>query len=133
MKSLHLQFVINASNDKVWQALVDPKIIELWGAGPAKMDEQVGTQFKLWSGDIYGTNLDVVPQKKLVQNWFGGQWHKPSVLTLTLTEKGDATTVNLDQTDVPDDEADDIKRGWSNYYFGPMKELLEKYSPVKAR
>lgn len=111
---------------EVWKGLVDPKAIEMWGGGPARMEEKAGTKFSLWGGDIHGTNLEVVKNKKLVQEWFSGSWKKPSNVTFTLIEKGNETEVDLLHEEVPDEEGGEIADGWKDYYLGPMKELLEK-------
>lgn len=126
MKTIKQSYTINAPIQDVWQALVDPKIIDLWGGGPASMDDKVGTKFTLWGGDIYGKNLKVSESSELIQEWFGGKWEKPSKVTFTLKVKGSKTEVNLLHEDVPDEEAKDISEGWKKYYLGPLKELLEK-------
>jgi len=72
MKTIKQKYSIKAPVEKVWQSLVDPKIIKQWGGGPAKMDDKVGTNFKLWGGDIYGKNLKVIKNKLLIQNWISG-------------------------------------------------------------
>ena len=55
MKTITQEYVINAPIEKVWLALIDPLVIEQWGGGPAVMNDRVGTEFKLWDGDIWGT------------------------------------------------------------------------------
>lgn len=125
MKNLKQTYTIKAPVDKVWNALVDPREIDDWGAGPAEMDDQVGTEFKLWGGDIWGKNLEVEPLKRLVQEWYGGEWAEPSKVMLLLKADGDGTVVELDQSNIPDDEAKEIADGWKRYYLGPMKEMLE--------
>lgn len=125
MKSFKQTYLINASVAKVWDALVNPKIIDRWGAGPAKMSEKENFEFSLWDGDIYGTNKMVVTNKKLVQEWFGGKWDKPSQVTFELSEKNGKTEVVLTHKDIPDIEFEDIKKGWTDYYMIPLKELVE--------
>ena len=83
-KTIKKVYKISATVDKVWNALVDPSVINEWGGGPSKMDSKIGTDFELWNGDIYGKNIEVVPKGKLVQEWFGGDWAKPSIVTFTL-------------------------------------------------
>lgn len=125
MKTVKQTYKVKAPVEKVWKALVDPKEIDDWGAGPAEMDDKVGTEFKLWGGDIWGKNLEVEPAKRLVQEWYGGDWSEPSRVILVLKEDGDGTILDLDQTNVPDDEAKEIEVGWKKYYLGPLKEMLE--------
>lgn len=112
--------------NKVWEALVDPKVIDKWGAGPAKMSDKEGSEFKLWGGDIHGTNIKVVKNKKMTQEWYGENFKKASRVTFTLTYKDGRTTVYLLHESVPDDELDDISDGWQKYYLGEIKNLLEQ-------
>lgn len=128
MKTIKQSYLVNASVEKVWQALVDPKMIEGWGARPAVMSEEEGKEFSLWGGDIHGKNVKVAPQKELVQEWYGGDWEKPSLATFNLRSKDGKTQIDLLHEDVPDSEADDIDNGWKRYYLGPMKEYLENNS-----
>lgn len=125
MKTIKQRYTIRASKDKVWEALTNPEIIEKWGAGPCKMSEDENFEFSLWGGEIFGKNIKVVKNKILSQKWYGGKWEKPSILTFTLTEKDEKTTVDLLQVDVPDEEYKDIKEGWKNYYMIPLKNLIE--------
>lgn len=123
---LKQKYKIKASIDKVWEALVDPKVIEEWGGGPAVMSDTKGVEFKLWGGEIWGKNLEVIKNKKLVQEWFGGEWDKPSRVTFTLEGNHDKTELSLLHEDVPDSEVQDIDDGWRKYYFGEIKKLIEK-------
>ncbi len=119
-------YVIHAPIAVVWQAMVDPQIIAKWGAGPAKMDDNVGTKFSLWGGDIHGKNIDVVKRKRLVQEWYTGKWDKPSHVHIALNSENGITYVDLLHEDVPDGEKDEINKGWKNFYFVPLKNLVEK-------
>jgi activator of HSP90 ATPase len=126
MKTIKQMYVIEAPLEKVWEALVDPKQIDAWGGGPAKMSGEEGVKFELWGGEIWGKNVKVEKQKRLVQEWYAGKWEEPSILTLTLLEKNGATVVGLVHENVPDEGAEDIEHGWRNYYMLPLKHLLEK-------
>lgn len=126
MKSLKQTYLIHATPERVWNALTNPKEIDGWGAGPAKMDDNVGTKFTLWSGDIYGKNIEVIKHKKLVQEWYAGKWAVPSIVTFILRSKGNKTEATLVHTNIPDSEYKDIEEGWKSYYMVPLKEYIEK-------
>ncbi len=135
MKTIKQVYHINAPVETVWQALVDPKVIDSWDGGPAKMSPKAGASFSLWGGDIHGKNLEAVENKKLVQEWYSGDWSKPSKATFTLKEEEAhpkvravqaKTRVELLHEDVPDAEEKDIAEGWNIYYLGEIKRLLEK-------
>lgn len=91
------------------------------------MGDQAGFEFELWGGDIYGKNIEVVPQSKLVQEWTAGEWNQPSKVTLTLSGKGNKTTVELLHEDVPDGETLEFEDGWKTNYLGPLKEYAENF------
>jgi len=38
VKIIKQTYLVNSSLEEVWQALVNPKYINAWGGGPAKMD-----------------------------------------------------------------------------------------------
>lgn len=122
-------YLINAPIKKVWQALVDPKIIDDWGGGEAKMAEEEGFEFSLWGGDIHGKNIKVIKNKKLIQDWMSGPpaggWGEYSKVTFNLSEKDDKTKLELIHEGIPDKEAKEIADGWKRYYLGPLKELVE--------
>ncbi len=126
MKKLRQTYHIRALPGRVWKALVDANEIEEWGGGPAKMDSQVGTEFELWGGDVHGVNTEVVKEKKLVQDWTEGDWPEPSRVSFTIEAEESGTKLVLDQEKIPDDDFEDIRNGWKEYYLGPMKEYLER-------
>lgn len=132
MKSLTKTYLINAPIDKVWDALVNPETIEEWGGGPAVMNSEPGFEFSLWDGEIFGKNLTVKPNDELTQEWFGGEWKEPSLVSFKLKEinpsvsSGQAATeLTLFHERIPDEEARDIDEGWDLYYLSAIKNLLE--------
>ena len=129
MQTIKQTYLIHAPLKEVWEALVNPEYINNWGGGPAKMDSNIGTKFSLWDGTIWGKNIQVVPDKQLVQEWYSQEekeWKKPSIVTFTLQEEKNGTQVDLLQTDVPDEDGKNIEEGWKEYYLGPLKKYLEE-------
>jgi len=128
MKVVKKRYTILAKPKEVWDALVNPKTIEKWGGGPAVMSPEVDFDFSLWGGDVYGKNLEVEKERKLVQEWYGGEWDRPSTVTFSLNADDHCTEIILEQTDVPENEIDDVDAGWDDYYLGSIKRLLERKS-----
>lgn len=125
MKSLHQIYHIKAPSNKVWSALTTSSEIDKWGAGPATMTAVVDTEFKLWGGDIFGKNLEVISGQKLVQQWSASHWPTPSTVTFILNSDEDSTTLELDQQGIPDEEFKAIEEGWRGDYIDPLKKYLE--------
>ena len=80
------------------------------------------------TGYAEGVNLELVPDKKIVQSWRAEDWPEGhySQATFVLKEVGGGTELTFTQTDVPEEFVKDIAQGWQDYYWAPMKEMLEK-------
>ena len=94
----------------------------------AEITKKVGTKFSIYGGDITGENLELVPDRKIVQTWRYNDWPEGhySKATFLLEKSSSGTKLTFTQTDVPEDRYDDIAQGWKDYYWQPMKEMLEK-------
>lgn len=117
---------MNASPEKVFEALVNEEIIQHWSGDEAKMSPEVGARFSLWGGQMFGTNLEVVKNKKLVQEWCYDQWEEPSKVTFIIKGNGEDTIVELIHEDVPERSVKNISDGWNIYYLGAMQEMFKK-------
>jgi uncharacterized protein YndB with AHSA1/START domain len=125
MSTIKQSYEMNATPEQVFEALVNEEIIQNWSRDEAKMSPEVGAKFSLWGGQMFGTNLEVVKNKKLVQEWSYDQWEKPSRVTFLLKASGDGTLVELLHEDVPEKSVKSITDGWSLYYLGAMQEMFK--------
>lgn len=124
MPVIKQSYEMNATPDEVFEALVNPEIIQLWSGDEAKMTPNVGGAFSLWGGQMYGTNLEVVKNKKLVQEWCYDQWETPSRVTITIKGKGKQTIVELLHEDVPEKSFQSLAEGWDSFYLGAIKDMF---------
>jgi uncharacterized protein YndB with AHSA1/START domain len=122
-KTIKQSYIMKASPAKVFKALTDPKIIAKWSGAPAKMSAKKGASFKIWGGDMFGTNLEVVKDKKLVQEWCTKTFI--SKVTFTIKEKGKGAVVDLLHENVPAGSVKSYADGWKDYYLGSMQEMFE--------
>lgn len=134
MKTIKISYKINVPPKEVWQALVNSKLINAWGAGPAKMSDKQGAKFSLWDGSIYGKIIRVQKEKELVQEWYTDNWQEPSCAKFVLAEnkrglktktKGLGTTLKLTHENIPSNLYQELKLGWKHYFFSPLKLYLE--------
>jgi activator of HSP90 ATPase len=125
MRELRQKYHINAGPEEVFNALTNPLAIELWSGYPAVMSTREGEEFSLWDGDITGLNLEMVPNKKIVQEWFFGEQKDKSIVTILLKEKGKQTLIELHHSNIPDNDFNDIEQGWKEYYWTPVKKYFK--------
>ncbi len=123
MKDFKKYYLLSAPPDEVYKALTLPTTIELWTGEAAEMSTQSGDEFSLWDGSIVGKNLEFVPDKKIVQQWYFGEQLQASIVTLSLHPHKQGTSVELTHTNIPDEDYEDILQGWNESYFGSLQEF----------
>jgi activator of HSP90 ATPase len=94
----------------------------------ASISRRIGGKFSAYDGYIEGVNLELVPDEKIVQSWRGSDWPEGhySKATFILKKIEGGTQLTFIQTGVPEDQHDSISQGWRDYYWKPMKKMLEK-------
>lgn len=125
MKNFKKYFVIPAEPEEVFYALTNPFTIELWTGYPATMNTEVGTEFSLWEGDITGKNLEIITNKKIVQEWYFGEQPEKSIVTLKIFENKKGTQLEVIHENIPDEDFENIVEGWNEYYIGAIIEFFE--------
>lgn len=127
-KTIKQSVTIKASPHDVYEALMDAKKHAKFTGGKATISRKVGGKFSAFDGYAEGVNLELVPDKKIVQSWRAEDWPEGhySRATFSFKEVEGGTKLTFTQTGVPDDQYDSIAQGWKEYYWAPMKEMLEK-------
>ena len=125
MKDFKKYYIIPAEPEEVYMALTNPFTIELWTGYPAIMDENIGTEFSLWEGDITGKNIEIEKNKKIIQQWYFDGQLEESIVTIKIFTNKKGTQVELIHKNIPDEVFDNIKEGWNDFYFGAIKAFFE--------
>ena len=100
---------------------------ELTGA-PAKITAKEGTKYSAHGTYISGKNLQLIPDKLIVQTWRAEDWSKDDVdstFIIHLEPKGKNVVLHAIHANIPDEQVDDISKGWHEYYWEPWKKYLE--------
>jgi len=94
---------------------------------PADISNKEGTHFTAHDGHITGQNLKLVKDSLIVQSWRARDWKQEdpdSTLTIHLEPKGKNTVLHAVHSNIPDDHADGIDKGWQSHYWEPWKAYL---------
>jgi len=121
--------VIAAMPEDVYDAFIDADKHSAFTGSKATCDPKVGGKFTAWDGYISGKNLELEKGKRIVQEWKTTEWpegYSPSRFELTLKKIKDGTEVSMVHSNVPVRQADDIKQGWIDFYWNPLKKYLSK-------
>ena len=126
-KNLKQTLTIKASPHAVYEILMDEKQHGTFTGGETKISREVGGTFSIYGGDIQGVNLELIPDKKIVQSWRYIDWPHGhySIVTFNLETAEKGTLLIFTQIDIPEQKFEDIKQGWKDFYWQPMKAMLE--------
>ncbi|MEL6537228.1 MAG: SRPBCC domain-containing protein [Bacteroidota bacterium] len=125
MKTLDVTYQIAAPAHRVFAALTQKELIEQWSGATAEMGDTPGSTFSLWDGDIHGINREIT-EGKLLQDWKVANWEGYSDCAITWKGDHSQTELRLVHTGIPDEAYESLAEGWNEYYFGPLKALVEK-------
>jgi activator of HSP90 ATPase len=128
-KTIRQSITFKASPHEVYDALMDSRKHARFTGAQARISRKAGGKFTAYDGYIEGVNLNLVPDKKIVQSWRGSDWPENhySMATFSLKKCKNGTRLTFTQSGVPDQYYHDISQGWRDYYWKPMK-MLEKGS-----
>ncbi len=127
-KNIRQSVTFKASPHQVYEALMDSRKHAQFTGGKASISRQVGGKFSTYDGYAEGVNLELVPDGKIVQTWRASDWPEGhySRVTFSLKEGAGGTRLTFTQSGVPEEQYEDVSQGWRDYYWAPMKQMLEK-------
>ena len=123
---IHQEVRFKATPEKIYAALTSGKEFGKVTGAPAEVTALEGQPISLFGGQITGRNIELTPDKSLVQAWRAGAWPPGvySIVRITLEKDGDATKLTLDHTGFPDGAAEHLEGGWHKMYWEPLRAYL---------
>jgi activator of HSP90 ATPase len=123
---IHQEIDLNASPQKVYDALLDSKQFMEFSGRAAEINRDVGGAFSLFKGHIVGRNLEVVPNQRIVQAWRVVTWPEGvySIARFDLKPQGTGTHVIFDHIGFPEGLRDHLAQGWEENYWSPLKKYF---------
>lgn len=128
MRIIKQTVIFKASPHEVFEALMDSKKHSQFTGDKAVISRKVGGKFKAYGDYITGKNLEIVKDKRIVQSWHASDWPEgvDSKVIFELEKVGNNTKLKFTHENVPDKQYDEVLKGWIEFYWEPMKEMLEK-------
>jgi len=120
--------IFNASPHDVYEALMDSKKHAAFSGGKASISRAVGGKISAYDNYITGKNVELVPDKKIVQDWRAVDWPEGyfSRITFEFTAIPEGTRLDFTHADLPEGTKEEFTQGWIDNYWEPMKVFLEK-------
>ena len=122
-KPVHHEVEFSVSPKEVYDAYLDSRRHARFTGQSAKMSRREGGKFTAGDAYISGTNVELIPGKRIVQAWRASEWPDGiySILRFELKPKGKGTRMIVDHVGVPDKFRDGVDEGWYEFYWNPMK------------
>jgi activator of HSP90 ATPase len=120
--------IFKATPHEVYEALMDSKKHAALTGGQAKISREVGGSYTAYDDYIAGKNIELVPDKKIVQDWRAVDWPEGyySRINFEFTAVPEGTRMDFTHTDLPEGTEQEFTQGWIDNYWEPMKAYFEK-------
>ena len=125
--TIHQEIIFKASPKQVYDALIDANQFRtVTGGAPTEINAEAGGAFSLFGGMINGRNIELIPNKRIVQAWRAGNWTEGtySIAKFEIKEQGEETLIIFDHVGFPEGQDEHLAGGWNDNYWGPLEKYL---------
>jgi activator of HSP90 ATPase len=126
-KAIHHEVDFKAAPHRIYEALLDAKQFSALSGFPgAEIHREVGGTFSLFSGHVIGRNLELVPNRLIVQAWRAADWSDGvySIARFELVPQSSGTRIKFDHTGFPVERAEHLEDGWREHYWTTLQKYL---------
>lgn len=123
---LHQEVEFSAGPQRIYEILLDSKQFGAFSGYAAEISPEAGGTFSMFGGRIVGRNIELVPNRRIVQAWREASWG-PGVYSLVkfeLNGQGPKTRVVLDHTGFGEGDFEHLNSGWKMRYWDPLEKFL---------
>ncbi len=123
---IHQEVTFDAKPERLYEALMNQDEHSAFTGGPAEISRDVGGAFSCHGGQIVGRNIELEPNKRIVQAWRVAAWPDGvySIVRFELEPDGNRTRLTFDQAGVPAEGRDAVDAGWKARYWEPLEGYL---------
>lgn len=111
----------------LYQAWLDSEQHSAFTGGAALIEATVGGRFSAWDGYITGKTLHLEPGRRIVQSWRTSDFSEDdddSRVEVLFEPTDSGTLLRIIHSDIPPGQGNDYERGWTEFYFSPMKQYF---------
>jgi activator of HSP90 ATPase len=128
-KSIKQTITFDAPALKVYDLIMDQKKHAAFTGTNVVMSKKVNGKFDVFDGYARGYNIELIEGEKIVQAWHFQEEGWPedhySICTFVFKPEGDKTQLIFTQQYVPEHKVEELKTGWKQFYWNPMKAYLK--------
>jgi activator of HSP90 ATPase len=124
--SIHQTVDFKATAARIYEVLLDAKQFRAFTKDTAEVQPQPGAGFRLFGGRIEGRNIELIPNRRIVQAWRPASWAAGvySIVKFELVASGAGTRLVLDHAGFAEDKWEGLNDGWPKMYWEPLHKYL---------
>jgi activator of HSP90 ATPase len=124
--AIHQEVDFKTTPARIYEVLLDAKQFSAFTKDTAEIQPQPGGAFKLFGGIIEGRNIELAPNKRIVQAWRPMYWPAGvySLVKFELVARDSETRIVLDHTGFTEEKWQGLNEGWPMRYWDPMHKYL---------
>jgi len=124
--TIHQEVDFDAPPARLYEVLLDAKQFSALTMDSAEIQPQAGAPFKLFGGRIEGRNIELVPNRRIVQAWRPSNWAAGvySIVKFELVARGSGTLIVFDHSGFAESQWEGLSSGWENRYREPLHKYL---------
>jgi activator of HSP90 ATPase len=122
--TIHQEVDFAAPPQRLYEALLDSKQFAALSGAPAEISREVGGAFSAFGGHIVGRNVELVPNKRIVQAWRPVTWPEGvySIVRFEFKPQGSGTRLVFDHVGFPEGNHDSLAKGWEHHYWTLLRK-----------
>jgi activator of HSP90 ATPase len=123
---IHQEVEFKSGPQRIYKALLDSKQFSAFTASPAQIHATAGGAFNCFGGRVVGRNIELVPNRRIVQAWRISEWPEGlySIVRFELKTQGSGTRLILDHAGFAPEDREHLDPGWHQMYWDPLTKYL---------
>eukprot|EP01096_Ripella_sp_DP13-Kostka_P008140 TRINITY_DN3025_c0_g1_i1.p1 TRINITY_DN3025_c0_g1~~TRINITY_DN3025_c0_g1_i1.p1 ORF type:complete len:372 (+),score=159.71 TRINITY_DN3025_c0_g1_i1:197-1312(+) len=126
-KTLQTKLLFQGPLSEVFLCLTDPHRVSAFTGAPAVLVPQPGEAFQFYNGIITGSFVSIKQNELIVQKWRLNNWpadHFSEVRIEFESVSSGSTRLKIKQSQIPSDEFDRTRDGWSSFFWNRIKSII---------
>jgi activator of HSP90 ATPase len=123
---IHQEVDFKVNPVRIYEALLDEKQFSAFTGAAAQIKRELGGAFTLFGGRVIGRNVELMPNRRLVQAWRVETWPSGiySNVKFELSEESTGTHIVFDHTGFPPEDQQTLSANWPKFYWDPLRQYL---------
>jgi activator of HSP90 ATPase len=124
--TIHFEIDYKTTPERIYHVLLDSKQFNSCTGLAAEIDPKAGGAFRLFDGQIEGRNVELVPDRRIVQAWRPASWPAGvySIARFELVAGAPGTRIVFDHSGFSEDKQEHLAAGWVDHYWEPLHKYL---------